>query len=204
MKFIIGTVVFIAIFQKAFSLRCWRCSSDIDSSCRDPFNDYNSRSGSNSYVSQQSYQQRPYENQRQYEYNNRQYDNNNYNRQYDPNYNRQYDQNYNNGGYNGGYRNDLNSRPNYETCDDNEARNRRMKNVCLKEIVRGSNYVSVVRRCELVPYEQTIGTCSQSVSRGLTLDFCEYCDWDGCNSANGHKTNLLVGMISLIAVFLYH
>ncbi|XP_072392950.1 uncharacterized protein [Diabrotica undecimpunctata] len=200
MKFVISTVIFIAIFQKAFTLRCWRCSSDIDSSCRDPFNDYTSRSRSNSYDSQQSYQQRPYD-QRQIDYN-RQYDNN-YNRQYDPNSNRQYDQNYN-PSYNGGYRNDINSRPNLEICDENEARNRRMKNVCLKEIVKGSNYVSVVRRCELVPFEQTVGTCSQGVSRGLLLEFCEYCDYDGCNSATGHKTNLLAVMISLIALFLYH
>ncbi|XP_057656678.1 uncharacterized protein LOC130894108 [Diorhabda carinulata] len=196
MKFVLGTVLFVFVFHKAATLQCWKCSSDIDHTCSDPFNDVTTYRSSSSYNSQ-SYNQRQIDNNY-----NRQYDPN-YNRQYDPNYNRQYDQNYN-PVYNTGLRNDYNSRPMLEVCDENDARNRRMKNVCLKEIVRGSNYVSVVRRCELVPYEQKVGTCSQSVNRGLTLDFCEYCDYDGCNSANGIKTNILIATtIAFLVLFLH-
>jgi hypothetical protein len=205
MKFVIGSVLFVFIFHEAISLQCWKCSSDIDHTCSDPFTDVAAYRGRSNSYDTQSYNQRQNGNNNY----NRQYDPN-YNRQYDQNYNRQYDQNYNNrqydqNQYGSGLRSGFsNNPPTLEVCDENDARNRRMKNVCLKEIVRGSNYVSVVRRCEVVPYEQTVGTCSQGVSRGLTLDFCQYCDYDGCNSANGLETNVLVAtLLASIILVLY-
>ncbi|CAG9856813.1 unnamed protein product [Phyllotreta striolata] len=218
MKVAIGAVVFVIfVFDKSIALRCWKCSSDIDPSCRDPFNEYGSRgygqSSSYDRLRTTGYNQRPsydnynsrydprYDNQR---YDNQRYDNQRYDNQRYPE-NR--DPNYNPGGfnnYNQGY-NNVGRQPVLEVCDENEARNRRMRNVCIKEIVRGSSYMSVVRRCELIPYEQSVGTCSQGVSKGLTLDFCEYCDWDGCNSATGLKTNLfLAAGVSSVLLFFYH
>ncbi|CAH1106555.1 unnamed protein product [Psylliodes chrysocephalus] len=208
MKILVGAVLFTFVFEKSFALRCWKCSSDIDPSCRDPFNEYNNRNyrqSSGAYDNlQQNYNQRQYDNYNtRYDTNN----NNNNNQRYDnQRYDNNRDPNYNPGfsNYNSGY-NNVNRAPVLEQCDENEARNKRMRHVCLKEIVRGSSYVSVVRRCELVAYEQPVGTCSQGVNRGLTLDFCEYCDWDGCNSATGLKTNVyLAAAISLIVLFFYH
>ncbi|CAH1116156.1 unnamed protein product [Phaedon cochleariae] len=134
-------------------------------------------------------------------------------RQYDPGYSgqpvgqqRAYDQNYNPNqrqfGQNFGSSSSLNNRlPELETCDENEARLNRKRTVCLKEIVRGNNYVSIIRRCESIPFEQTVGTCQPSVNRGLQLDFCEYCDYDGCNSATRLKMNIF---LAAFIVFVLH
>lgn len=91
----------------ASALQCWKCSSDIDRTCADPFNEteINSRRGGNFYDSLQ-----PNYNQGQ-----------NYNPQFNP-------------GYNPNYRDQT---PTLETCNDNEANLKRMKNVCIKKTIRG-------------------------------------------------------------------
>lgn len=102
------------------ALQCWRCSSDIEPACRDPFNftNYIGGGGYNNYGSQ-GYQS-DYDRNRQYD---SQYDRN-YDRNYDPNYQRGYNrpaQQFSGRTY-----------PQLVTCDDNEANLRRMKNICYK------------------------------------------------------------------------
>ncbi|KAG5887767.1 hypothetical protein JTB14_035114 [Gonioctena quinquepunctata] len=209
MKFLVGAIVIIFVsIHKATTLRCWSCSSDLDPLCRDTFNqtdiislrnggylydslqqNYNRQRNDQNYYGQRPFDQN-FNNQRQYDSssnNQRQYDPNfNNQRQYDPNFNnqRQNDPNFaNRGQVNPSFNPNFNNNgqlPKLELCDENEARNRRMKNVCLKEIVRGNNYVSIIRRCEMIPLEETVGTCRQSVNKGLLLGFCENCEYDGC------------------------
>lgn len=122
-------------------MQCWRCSSDILRSCSDPFNTSDIlalRNGGSVYNNlQQNY------NQRQFDSSNPNY-NPNYNSNNNPNYNPNNNPNYNpsyNPNYNGNFRpsNFGGSRdlPVLETCDENEARIRRMRPVCMKEILRG-------------------------------------------------------------------
>nr|XP_023021836.1 uncharacterized protein DDB_G0287625-like [Leptinotarsa decemlineata] len=204
MKYLTSAEVFVFVLQKATALQCWSCSSDIDPQCRDTFNQseiLSRRSGDSLYNNlQQNYDRQ--RNDPNY-YNQGQYNPNlNNQRQYDPNFNnqRQFDPNFNRGQvpFNQNFNpNFINGRsPRLEVCDENEARNRRMKNVCLKEVVKGNNYVSIVRRCELIPLEASVGTCQQNVNKGLYLGFCEYCDYDGCNSATGLRTNLFLAAVA--------
>ncbi|KAJ8971318.1 hypothetical protein NQ314_000760 [Rhamnusium bicolor] len=66
-----------------------------------------------------------------------------------------------------------------------------------------NNYISIVRRCAMLGLNEAVGTCHDPVSRGLSLEFCEYCDYDGCNSATGIKTNILLASILSIATVLF-
>nr|CAH7749189.1 unnamed protein product [Callosobruchus chinensis] len=183
-------LVLIAAVQKASALQCWKCSSDIDPMCNDRFNqsDILARRGGGLYSPLT--QRQPYDQQ-------------GYNQNYNPNYNPNYNQNYNNN-YNPAAQSS--SWPILDNCDDNEARLRRMKNVCMKKVIRGPGYSSIIRRCAIIPPEQTVGTCHEPVSRGLSLEFCEYCDYDGCNSATGLKTNyiLLGSILAMLGFILSH
>ncbi|KAJ8983549.1 hypothetical protein NQ317_006594 [Molorchus minor] len=78
-----------------------------------------------------------------------------------------------------------------------------MRNVCIKKTIRGSGYVSIVRRCAMIALNENVGTCHDPVSRGLSLEFCQYCDYDGCNSATGLKTNIALASISSLVLILF-
>lgn len=118
-------------------MRCWRCSSDILRTCSDPFNTSDIlalQSGGRSLYGdlQQSYNQRQLDQNYNPNYNNQNYNNQNYNNQnYNPSYNPNYNPNYRPNNY---ATRDL---PTLETCDENEARIRRMRPVCMKEVLRG-------------------------------------------------------------------
>ncbi|KAL1497958.1 hypothetical protein ABEB36_008836 [Hypothenemus hampei] len=93
------------------------------------------------------------------------------------------------------------SGPRLVTCNEDEARLRRMRNVCIKKVQRIGDYqLTYIRRCEMIPYEKEVGTCYDAVARGISLDFCEYCDNDGCNSATGLKFNILLASLVPLAL----
>ena len=64
-------------------------------------------------------------------------------------------------------------------------------------ILVGEHQVTYIRRCEMVSYEKDVGTCYDPVARGISLDFCEYCDYDGCNSATSLKLNVILASLVL-------
>ncbi|KAJ8915177.1 hypothetical protein NQ315_000430 [Exocentrus adspersus] len=173
--FVCAIAVVVAFFtSEASALQCWKCSSDLDRACADPFNETEIRRGRGGTL---------YDNLQQ-NYNNRQ--------NYDPNFN---PPNYN--------PNFQGQTPTLEYCDENEASLRRMKNVCVKKTVRGNSYVSIIRRCALIGFNEEVTTCHDPVSRGLTLEFCEYCDRDGCNSAFGVKANVFLASLLALGLILF-
>lgn len=88
------------------------------------------------------------------------------------------------------------SGPRLVPCNEEEARLRRQRNVCIKKVQRiGENQVTYIRRCEMISFDKDVGTCYEAVARGISLDFCEYCDHDGCNSATGLKFNVLLASL---------
>lgn len=95
------------------------------------------------------------------------------------------------------------SGPRLVTCNEEEARLRRMRNVCVKKVQRIGEYqLTYIRRCEMIPFEKEVGTCYDPVSRGISLDFCEYCEYDGCNSATGLKFNIfLASLVPLVLLW---
>ncbi|XP_066137706.1 homeobox protein 2-like [Euwallacea fornicatus] len=95
------------------------------------------------------------------------------------------------------------SGPRLVPCNEEEARLRRMRNVCIKKIQRIGDYqLTYIRRCEMVPIQKEVGTCYDPVAQGISLDFCEYCEYDGCNSATGLKFNLfLAGLMPLVLLW---
>ncbi|CAG9767444.1 unnamed protein product [Ceutorhynchus assimilis] len=90
--------------------------------------------------------------------------------------------------------------PRLVDCNDEEARRTGMRNVCLKKVQRVGEYqLTYIRRCVAIPLEKEIGTCYDPTARGISLDFCEYCEYDGCNSATGLKFNLfLASLVPLV------
>ncbi|KAF7279342.1 uncharacterized protein LOC143206587 [Rhynchophorus ferrugineus] len=97
--------------------------------------------------------------------------------------------------------------PRMVTCNSEEAYLRRMKPVCVKKVQKiGQTQLTFIRRCEMIPLNMDIGSCDDRVARGISLEFCEYCDYDGCNSATGLKFNIilasLVPLVMLLSVAL--
>ncbi|ENN81733.1 polyribonucleotide nucleotidyltransferase [Dendroctonus ponderosae] len=97
------------------------------------------------------------------------------------------------------------SGPRLTTCNEEEARLRRMRNVCIKKVQRIGDYqLTYIRRCEMIPFEKEVGTCYEAVARGISLDFCEYCEYDGCNSATGLKFNIfLASFVPLVLIWAF-
>ncbi|XP_050311462.1 uncharacterized protein DDB_G0283697-like isoform X1 [Anthonomus grandis grandis] len=94
------------------------------------------------------------------------------------------------------------SGPRLVTCNEEEARLRRMRNVCIKKVQKIGDYqLTYIRRCEMIPLEKPVGTCYDAVARGISLDFCEYCEYDGCNSAPGMKFKGIFVPIILVVLW---
>lgn len=66
-----------------------------------------------------------------------------------------------------------------------------------------NNYINIVRRCAMIEWNQEVGTCHDPQSRGLNLEFCEYCDTDRCNSAFGVKANVLFASLLSLGLVLF-
>lgn len=62
----------------------------------------------------------------------------------------------------------------------------------------------VIRQCATVPRNTRPGTCShETTGSSISIDFCEYCDYDGCNGATGLQKGLLAVLIpALLLLFL--
>ncbi|XP_050311463.1 uncharacterized protein LOC126747022 isoform X2 [Anthonomus grandis grandis] len=206
----LGTVFVLFGFTvyEAYALQCWACSSDIDRSCADIFNSTDLlRFGGGYYQGYQSggqYNPQPYD-----PYNQRPYDNRDYGRdQYNQQQGRSYDPNY--PARDVGYQRvqaqaqlaASQSGPRLVTCNEEEARLRRMRNVCIKKVQKIGDYqLTYIRRCEMIPLEKPVGTCYDAVARGISLDFCEYCEYDGCNSAPGMKFKGIFVPIILVVLW---
>ncbi|CAH0564143.1 unnamed protein product [Brassicogethes aeneus] len=193
----LGFLVVAAFYiQNGFGLQCWQCSSDIEPECRDQFNYSNYVGGGSNYL--YSGNQGQYGG--QYDQGGRQYDQG---RGYDRPYDR-FDQN-SQRGYNRPVQ-QFSSRqyPQLVNCDDQGANLRRMKNVCYKRKQTSTNgYTTIIRRCETVPLDTYAGTCYDPVQRGISVNFCEYCDYDGCNGATSVKINVLTALVPLLAFLIY-
>lgn len=68
------------------------------------------------------------------------------------------------------------------------------KQMCVKRVINvpyGKKIVS--RECKDVSTNQVTGTCPDK-SGNANVEFCEYCDYDGCNAASGMRLNLLAAI----------
>ncbi|KAJ8959161.1 hypothetical protein NQ318_022422 [Aromia moschata] len=114
------------MLERGYALECWKCSSDIDRNCRDPFNVSDSAGRGGRYYDNR------YNDRQTYDPNNPNYNSNNPNyNPNNPNYNPNYNPNF------PSYNSFSGQTPALERCDDNEASLKRMKNVCIKKTIRG-------------------------------------------------------------------
>ena len=89
--------------------------------------------------------------------------------------------------------------PSLTTCP--EAGNVYLNNqkpVCVKQkqSYSGSNRVTTIRQCKSVPRDAPMGTCPPTTTgSGLSIDFCEICDRDGCNGASTMGMSLIATIL---------
>ncbi|XP_019871735.1 uncharacterized protein LOC109600096 [Aethina tumida] len=72
-------------------------------------------------------------------------------------------------------------------------------NVCMKREHTTPDGKKVVNReCQLVSRSLKAGQCPPEIyQRFPDIDFCQTCNYDGCNSATGLKTNLMAACVPL-------
>ncbi|XP_045475933.1 uncharacterized protein LOC123681724 [Harmonia axyridis] len=185
-------VLFVLGIGQIDALMCWSCSSDLDIRCHDHFN----TTKFDRFYNQQNFQTGG------------NYQSGSYNQNY-PQQNYQgrnnYNQGYNNQGYNQGYQNNqYQSRPTVpyiKTCSFNSFGDK--KAVCMKKVSTSNDQKTLtIRDCVTIPAGQSVGKCPSESNSYIQVDFCEYCDTDGCNSGNSIQVNLAVAFTSFIALFL--
>ncbi|XP_044759376.1 uncharacterized protein LOC123317079 [Coccinella septempunctata] len=175
-------VVLVLGISQIDALMCWSCSSDLDIRCHDHFNTtkfdrfYNQQTGGN-------------------------YQSGGYNTNYQQNY--QGRNNYNQG-YNQGYQNNpYQSRPTVpyvKTCTFSSYGDK--KTVCMKKVSTSNDQRTLtIRDCVTIPNSQSVGKCPSESNSYIQVDFCEYCDTDGCNSGSSLQVNVAVAALSFIAIF---
>lgn len=180
------------LMARTEALMCWSCSSDLDSRCHDHFNttkfEYGRFNNPNVYGGGG----------------------------YDPNYNRgNYQGGYNNpGGYNnqGGYNNPGQYNNQFQTgpprypylkpCSSDLTGIYDKKFMCMKRVQTSNDGRRItIRDCKMVPVGQSTGSCPTESNPYQSIDFCEYCDHDGCNSAGNLKINYFLGLIAILCLW---
>jgi len=114
--------------------------------------------------------------------------------------------NFNYGNNNRPLQQQIRNDPHLERCDESFAASYNQKTVCLKRVYRGtgnSDIPNVQRECRLVSKSLKEGECPEELTadRSRTVDFCGTCDFDGCNTASGIKTNLMSAILPVILLF---
>ncbi|KAL3272742.1 hypothetical protein HHI36_014204 [Cryptolaemus montrouzieri] len=180
----LGSFVLLVIgfVQIDAQLMCWSCSSDLDIRCHDHFN---------TTKFDRFYQQQ------QGNYGNNYQGGNYQSGNYNPNYPQQ---NYQNRG--GFQNNPYQTRPTapyIKPCVFSSYGDK--KSVCMKKVQTSNDgRTTTIRDCATIPMSQSVGKCPSESNSYIHVDFCEYCDVDGCNSGNNMQFNLFLTALSVLSL----
>lgn len=68
--------------------------------------------------------------------------------------------------------------------------------VCMKKKQTTYGRTTYVRQCRFLHPEERIGTCpTETTSSATTIDFCEYCEHDGCNGASLSSASVILAAL---------
>ncbi|XP_017783294.1 PREDICTED: uncharacterized protein LOC108567386 [Nicrophorus vespilloides] len=76
------------------------------------------------------------------------------------------------------------------------------KPVCSKKVQTSYGRTTYIRQCMYLHEQEKVGPCpAETTTSATTIDFCEYCDYDGCNGSSSLKSALLLTIISPLLYF---
>ncbi|EFA07944.1 hypothetical protein TcasGA2_TC005525 [Tribolium castaneum] len=94
------------------------------------------------------------------------------------------------------YQNQRNEMPVLRQCENNLGQIYNQKPMCVKRIINVPYGKKIItRECKSVSMNQAVGTCPEKNSN---IEFCEYCDFDGCNHAAGLRGSLWVLLVPAV------
>lgn len=81
---------------------------------------------------------------------------------------------------------------------------RNQRAVCMKKKQTTFGRTTYIRQCRFLHYDEKVGACpTETTGSSTTVDFCEYCDYDGCNGATTMRNSfLLAAVLPLVGMLL--
>lgn len=68
----------------------------------------------------------------------------------------------------------------------------------------GSSRSVTIRQCGTVPRHTLPGPCTHEISgSSITIEFCEYCEYDGCNGAGSLQKSLFAFLVPAVLLWVF-